>query len=159
MDNKVSIQIPSADLKAIQDAIKVLQDKLGPYLISLTQDERRGLTKMGEASRPFAEKVMEYVVTNPEFLPPFSDVAEMQKDWKAIGELGPVFNALNQLESNLDDTLMEAGSEVMEQANMYYNSVKSAVRASIPNAKPIYDDLKVRYERRSRRSGGDPDAE
>ncbi|SFB42993.1 hypothetical protein [Algoriphagus aquimarinus] len=156
MENRVSITIPPADLKAINDAVKVLQEKLGPLLISLTVDERRALTKMGEASRPFAEKVMEYVVTNPEFLPPYSDVAEMQKDWKAINELGSVYNAINQLTSNLDDTLMEAGSEVMEQANMYYRSVQGAVKANVPSSKPVYADLRVRYEKRSKRSGGDP---
>ena len=106
MDNKVSIQIPPADLTAIKDAVAVLQAKLGPLLIALTDEERRSLFKMGEASHPFVEKVLEYVVTNPEFLPPFTDVPEMQKDWKAISDLLPVFNVLSQLCSNLDDTLI-----------------------------------------------------
>jgi hypothetical protein len=156
MENRVSITIPPADLKAINDAVKVLQEKLWPLLIALTVDERRALTNMGEASRPFAEKVMEYVETNSEFLHPYSNIAEMQKDWKVIGDLSSVYNAMNQLTSNLDDTLMEVGSEVMEQANMYYRSVQGAVKANIPSSKPVYDDLRVRYERRAKRAGGDP---
>lgn len=151
MENKVSITIPSADLKAIKDAVAVLVAKLGPLLIALTESERRGLAKMGEASRPFVEKVLEYVRSNPEFLAPYSDVPEMEKDWKAISELLPVLNALLQLSSNLDDTLMKAGAEVMTPSNAYYKSVQMAMKMSIPNAKPIYDDLRVRYERKPKK--------
>ena len=151
MENKVSITIPPADLKAIKDAVAVLVAKLGPLLIALTEDERRKLTKMGEASKPFVEKVLEYVKSNPEFLAPYSDVAEMEKDFKAIAELLPVLNALMQLSSNLDDTLMKAGAEVMTPSNAYYKSVQMAMKMSIPNAKPIYDDLRVRYERKPKK--------
>lgn len=151
MENKVSIEINPADLQAIKDAVAVLVAKLGPLLIALTDEERKSLYKMGEASKPFAEKVMEYVVSNPEFLPPFTDVSEMQKDWKAISELLPIFNSLSQLCSNLDDTLMEAGAEVMVPANSYYKSVQMATKLAVPSAKPIYDDLKVRFERKPKR--------
>lgn len=151
MENNVSITIPPADLKAIKDAVAVLVAKLGPLLVALTEDQRRKLTKMGEASRPFVEKVLEYVRSNPEFLAPYSDVPEMEKDWKAISELLPVLNALMQLSSNLDDTLMKAGAEVMTPSNAYYKSVQMAMKMSIPNAKPIYDDLRVRYERKPKK--------
>lgn len=153
MTNKVSIEIPAADLKAIKDAIAVLVAKLGPLLIALTEEDRKKLFKMGEASRPFVEKVMEYVVSNPEFLPPFTEVKEMQKDWKAISELLPVLNALMQLTSNLDDTLMEAGSEVMVPSASYYKSVQMAVKLGVPSAKPIEADLKVRFERKPKKPG------
>jgi hypothetical protein len=152
MDNKVSIQVSPSDLQAIKDAIAVLQAKLGPLLIALTEEERRSLYKMGEASRPFVEKVLEYAVTNPEFLPPFTDLAEMQKDWKAISDLLPVFNVMSQLCSNLDDTLMEAGSEVMVPASAYYKSAQMGVKLGIPSSKPIVADLKVRFERRPKKS-------
>lgn len=114
---------------------------------------------MGEASRPFVEKVTEYVDLNPEFNSPFMDVEEMKKDWKAINELGPMYNALNQIVTNLDDTLMEGGAEVLDQANMYYATVQQGVKAGVASSKPVYDDLRVRYERRSKRRGGDPAAE
>jgi hypothetical protein len=47
MDNKVSIAIPSADLAATNDALAVIKATLGQFLISLSKDERKGLTKMG----------------------------------------------------------------------------------------------------------------
>lgn len=152
MENKVSITIPPAVLADIMAALAVLQEKLSPLLISLTVKDRERLVKMGEASKPFVEKVLEYMKSNPEFLPPYTDMAEMEKDWLVIIQLLPVYNVLSQIFSNLDDTLMELGSEVMGPANSYYKSVQSAAKLGIKNSKPIDDDLKVRYQRKPKRN-------
>lgn len=157
MENKISIVIPPADLTAIQDAVKVLQEKLGPLLIALTNDQRRDRTKMGEASKPFVEKILEYAGSNPQFLPSFASYEEMEKDWKSHGELNPVYNNLNQIVSNLNDTILELGSDLMGPSNAYYQSVKLGVKMDIPNAKPIYNDLKVRYERKGKSKSDEED--
>jgi hypothetical protein len=73
----------------------------------------------------------------------------MQKDRTLINQLAPL---------NMDDTLMEAGAEVLDQANIFYASVQKAIKADIPNAKPVLEDLKVRYEKQSKSRGGDPAA-
>lgn len=151
MENKISIEISPADLQAVKDAIAVLQTVLGPILIALSPDERKKRNKMGEASKPFVEKVLEYAKSNPEFLPAFAKVIEMDKDWKAHVDLGPIFNALNQLTSNLNDTLLEVGSDLMRPCNAYYKSVQMGVKMDVPNAKPIYEDLKVRYEQKPKK--------
>lgn len=156
MENRISYEIPAEDLILIKDAIAVLQAKLDPNLISLSVDERRELNKMGEASRPFVGKTIEYVDTNPEFKSPYNNVEEMKKDWTLINQLGPIYNVLNQIVSNIDDTLMEAGAEVLDQANKYYGSVQIAAKDGMANSKKVYEDLAVRYEKRSKRRGGDP---
>ena len=156
-ENKVSIEIPAADLQAIKDAIVVLQAKLGPLLIALTIDQRRKRAKMGEASRPFVEKVVEYSGTNSEFLPAFAKVEQFKKDWKAYQELTPISNALKQLMSNLNDTMLELGVDLMKVGNAYYNQTKSGVKLDVPNAKPVYEDLRVRYEQKHKKKGDDPE--
>lgn len=153
MDNKVSIVIPPADLQAIKDAVAVLQANLSPLLIALTTDQRRDRTKMGEASKPFVEKVLEYIRSNPEFLPAYANGDEMDRDWKAHQELNPIFNQLNQILSNLSDTLLELGYDLMKPANAYYNQAKAAVKMDVPSAKPVYNDLKVRYVKKPRKNG------
>ena len=151
MENKVSIQIPPADLLAIKDAIAVLQAKLGPLVIALTPDQRSTRFKMGEASRPFVEKVVDYSGTDPQFLPAFAKVDKLLEDWKAYKELTPVYNALNQLLSGIDDTLLELGIELMKVANAYYLQTKTGVKLDVPGAKPVYEDLRVRYEQKPKK--------
>jgi hypothetical protein len=150
MENKVSIEISKADLQAVKDAILSIGNILNPYLIALTDEERKTMLKMGEATEPFVAKVMDYVVSNPQFLNPFTDVPEMQKDWKAISDLLPIYRMMDQLCSNMSDTLMEAGREVLEPSLSYYNAVKMGVRMNVPDAKPIYEDLRKRWERRKK---------
>lgn len=104
-------------------------------MISLTVEQRRSLNKMGEVFRPLVAKVMEYVVINPEFRSLYNNVDEMNKDWTLINQLGSVFNILNQICSNLDDTLLEVGAEVLDQANKYYGSVQIAAKDGMPNSK------------------------
>jgi hypothetical protein len=156
MENKVSVEIPAADLQAIKDAIAVLNAKLSPVLIALTNEQRRDRAKMGEASKPFVEKVLEYAVSNPQFVPAFAKVPEMQSDWKAYQELNPVFNSLNQICSNLNDTLLELGVDLLKVSNAYYNQVKQGVKMDVPNAKPIEADLRVRYQRKPKKNGESP---
>lgn len=154
MENKISIVIPPADLVAINEAVAVLKEKLDPLLIALTPSQRQNRFKMGEASKPFVEKVLEYANSNPEFLPAFAKLTEMQQDWKAHQELTPVFNILNQINSNLSDSIMDLGVDLMKKSNAYYKSVQMGVKLDVPNAKPIDADLKVRYEQKPKKKDG-----
>ncbi|WP_243739624.1 hypothetical protein [Algoriphagus boseongensis] len=131
---------------------------MNPYLIALTEDQRRKMLKMGEATEPFVGKVMDYVVSNPQFLNPFTNVPEMHKDWKAISQLLPILRTVDQLSSNLNDTVMEAGKEVLEPALAYYTAVKMGVRMNVPDAKPIYEELRKRWEKRSKPKDGDAES-
>ncbi|SMD44160.1 hypothetical protein SAMN00777080_2775 [Aquiflexum balticum DSM 16537] len=158
MENSISITIPPQDLQAVKDMLATIQGILEPYLIALTPEDRRRLLKMGDGSEPFVAKVMDYAVTDPQFLPPFVPLAEMNKDWEAVSGLLPIFRTVQQLQSNLSDTVMLTGSEAFEASLSYYNSVKMAARMNVPNAKTIYEDLSKRWEAQGRRKT-QPEAE
>lgn len=144
-DNRISISIAAEDLTAINGAIVTLKTKLQPYLIALTPEERHDLFKMSDKSIPFVDKCLKYAETNPEFAPPFINIPEMTKDVEAVDELSPILNALRQLTSNTDDTIMLAGSEALVTSLAYYNTAKEAAKRDVPNAKTIYEDLKQRF--------------
>ena len=150
--NNLSFQIPEADLQAVKDALATIQSILSPYLMALTPEERRVLPKMGDGTTPFVSKVIEYADDNPEFVPPFVNVQEMKLDWNAVQDLMPLLRAVSQLESNLNDTVMLAGSESFVSSLSYYNSVKLAAKMNVPGAKVIYEDLRKRFEGNAKRS-------
>jgi hypothetical protein len=144
--NNLSFQIPEADLQAAKDALATIQTTLSPYLMALSPEERRVLPKMGDGTTPFVSKVIEYADDNPEFVPPFVNVQEMKLDWNAVQDLMPLLRTVSQLESNLNDTVMLAGSESFVSSLSYYNSVKLAAKMNVPGAKVIYEDLRQRFE-------------
>jgi hypothetical protein len=151
MDNSISITIPPADLQAVKDMLATINGLLAPYLIALTPEDRRKLLKMGDGSEPFVSKVMDYAVSDPQFLPPFVQIAELKKDWDAVAALLPIFRTVQQLENNLSDTVMLTGSEAFEGSLSYYNSVKLGAKMNVPNAKTIYEDLSKRFEAQGKR--------
>ncbi len=145
-ENRISIEIPQAEIDAINDAIQVLVDKLKPYLIALEAGDKAALAKMKDKSIPFAEKTLQYVDSNPEFVPAFLDTNEMKKDYQAFLVLNNILRPLFQIVSNLEDTSVMCGSEAYQAALSYYNSVKNGKKLNVPNAEAIYADLSVRFE-------------
>lgn len=145
--NTVSIQIPEAELQTVKDAIATLKTTLSPYLIAISAVERQRIPKMGDGTIPFVEKVMDYAQEDSQFLPPFVDLNELSKDWEVVKRLAPLLRDLQQVESNLNDTVMMAGSEAYVGALGYYNSVKYGARVNVADAKVIHEDLKQRFNR------------
>lgn len=156
MENRVHIEIADADMTAIQDAIAVLHTKLSPILKTLDNQERRELPKMGDSTEPFVEKTIDYAKTNPQFLPPYVQVGDMEVDFGSVQSLNSVVRPLRQLMGGLEDTIMLAGSEAYVAALSYYNSVKMGQKMNMPGAEAIYTDLRKRFEKkRTNGTGGE----
>ena len=110
--NIVSIQLDEAELQSVKDAIATLKTTLTPHLAAVSAQERQTIPKVGDGTFPFVEKVMEYAKSDGKFLPPIVSLDEMEKDWTVVKSLMPILRDLQQLQSNLDDTVMLAGLEV-----------------------------------------------
>ncbi len=146
-ENLISIEITPEDQAAIEAAIKVLEEKLMPYLTALTPTQRLELPKMSDKTLPFVEKVREYFNTAPEFIPAYVKVDEFNKDFAANGLLTIFFRRLSNITGGLNDTMLLTGSECYKPSLAYYNSVKQAAKMNILAAKEIYNELKKRFEK------------
>jgi len=150
--NRVSADIPAAVITEVTTKLNEVRALLVPYLEALTPEERRTLPKMSDKTIAFVNKTETYTISNPEFAPGFMEVAEFAKDMQVVVELKPILDICEQLVSNLDDTSMLAGSEAYVQALMYYNGVKLAAKTGQASARPIYDDLSVRFPGATRKT-------
>ena len=143
--NLVSLNIAEDKMKLIEDAIKTLETELLPHLKSLSPDDRRGLSKMGDKTFGFVQKALEYAMQNPQFVPPFLDVEEFKRDMEAFTKLRNMCNSLTQAARLVDDTDILAGSDSLSAAYVFYASIKSAAKIKAPKAEEIYNDLSARY--------------
>jgi hypothetical protein len=146
-ENLVAVRINPEDLRKITEALKVVEDTLKPYLIALTPEERKKNLKMGDKTTPFVEKIAEYAKSNPEFVPAYMNVQNLEIDLKAVNDLTLFLRPTEQLASGINDTILLSGGEAYSNALMYYNSVKQAAKNNIPSAKIIFEDLKKRFEK------------
>lgn len=148
-ENIISIEITPEDKAAIETALTSLQTVLAKYIIALTPTQKKEMAKMSDKSIAFVEKVSDYKTSNPEFVPAYMDVAEFDKDLKAVRELREFQRITEQQNSSLVDTIMLCGSEAYKAALGYYNSVKQAAKMNVPAAADVYSDLKKRFVKSS----------
>ncbi len=102
---------------------------------------------MSDKTAPFVSKVLDYVETKAQFAPSYLNVEELKTDLQVVAVLTQIFRPVEQIYENLNDTITQAGSEAYVASLAYYNSVKQAAKMNIPDAKTIFNDLKVRFEK------------
>lgn len=149
--NQLSILIPTTVIDEVMLKLQECKTSLAPYLQGLTTEERKSLFKMGNKTVANVQKTKSYVDTNPEFVPGYMDKTEFLKDESVVSLLSPISNLALQLATDVDDTVMLAGSEALQAAMLYYGQVKEANSRGIPTARPIYEDLSQRFSKRTRR--------
>ncbi|PLT17281.1 MULTISPECIES: hypothetical protein [Ralstonia] len=123
--NLISYQLTSADLAAVDGALKTLEDRLAS-LIDLTPVQRRTLVKMGNKSEAFARKAVEVLNNNPNVLPGNFDLAELRRDLAGFDQLRSRLMRVARIHERMADSHLALGSDVMSAALEGYAFLKVA---------------------------------
>ena len=145
-ENRISTTLTDIEKTAIRNAIDTLNTLLAPKLITLSATDKKRLAKISDEAIPFVQKVSQYVVSNPEFIPMFGSSEEFAKDYATFTDSREFGRLLSQISGNLDDTAALAGAEADDFARRYYGAVGQAAKMGVPDAQAIYDDLRTRFE-------------
>ena len=144
--NKSKIQaVPPSVMDQVSQKLSEVQQLLAPYVVSLSDEERKTLAKTSDKTISFVTKSNDYSKSNPEFVPNFMEVDQFNVSLGNYIALQPVMKFADQICSSLNDTALMSGSEAFTSSLQYYNFVKQADRNSVKNAKEIYADLSVRF--------------
>ena len=143
--NQIDIVIPASVITDVTTKLQEIKAAMAPYIFPLTVEQRETLPKMGDKTVAFVQKSLDYSDTNPEYAPGYFDKGELIDDLNATKALAPINGLAQQIASDINDTMMMAGSEAYTMSLVYYNSVKNAAKTGQASAKPIYDDLKERF--------------
>ena len=123
--NLISYQLTSADLAAVDGALKTLEDRLAS-LIDLTPVQRRTLVKMGDKSEAFARKAVEVLNNNPNLLPGNFDLAELRRDLAGFDQLRSRLMRVARIHERMADSQLALGSDVMSATLEGYAFLKVA---------------------------------
>ncbi len=145
MSNTLNANVSPADMQAIRDAVALIRSKL-PFLIALTPEERRNRFKMGDKSLAFVQDALMAAQNNPTILPASFSTPDFQNDVQLAAQLSEIDILLQQLASEVDDTLLETGSEAMEGGLNLYSYVKVAAKTE-PGLRPVDEQLGARFKR------------
>lgn len=145
--NRISAELTDENetlvLQYVNDAAVALD-----FLVELTTDERKRLAKMGRKDLDFVERSLRHANGSPQYLPPYLQLDELQKDMLLAAKLKNVYKQVNELGAKLKDTIRVAESEALEVSRAYYKSVREAANNGAESAELIYKDLAIHYKNR-----------
>jgi hypothetical protein len=125
--NLVSLDITDAQVVAALDALTALEGAL-TGLISLDNEERRRLPKMGQKSEFICRQTLSVLAQNPQIIPPSLGLADAQADLRALDQLRPVLDRLQRLAERGADTEIALGSDAMDVAREGYGLLQVSGR-------------------------------
>lgn len=146
--NLISLQLTTADLSAIDAALKTLEDKF-VGLIDLSIEQRSTVTKMGDKSEAFCRKAVEVLGNNPGVLAASYNLAEVKRDLAAFDALRSRLVRVEKLVEKMRDSQMALGSDLMTASLEGYAYLKVAGKGeALDTARAA---LSVRFNRGPRK--------
>ncbi|MGF1536766.1 MAG: hypothetical protein ACFB4J_09835 [Elainellaceae cyanobacterium] len=144
ISNQVDAQLTAQDIEDVMEAIATIRTKL-PFLVGLSIEERRRLSKLGRKSQTFTHQALDVAAQHPELMPRFFDVDAARRDMALFVALNPVLQAVSELQTLVRDTQTLAGSEAYAAARMAYSAAKTMGQRLGLN--DVVEQLSQRFDR------------
>lgn len=145
--NQVSIVIAPEKDTIVQQILDNLSAELD-FLLLLTDEDRRDLSKMGRRDLDFVYRAFKHASGTPVYLPPYVLLEEFKKDTDFSTWLRKVEKKIDLILTKVRDTALVSESEAYKSARLYYNSVKAAAKAGDEEAEKITKELAVHYKKK-----------
>jgi hypothetical protein len=147
--NRISVVMSEEDATTVLAGLLAAKARM-PFLVGLTDEERRELPRIGDRDRAFIDKAFEVAGKVADYLPASFDLEEMRKDMALMDALSPIILEVSQLAQKLADTYTLAASEAYAAALLIYRYAKDA--KGVEGLGAALDDLGQRFERQSARA-------
>jgi hypothetical protein len=152
--NLVSLIITDEQVAAVEAALAQIEAAFA-NLISLSADDRRSLTRMGQKSEAFCRQTVSVLEQNPNVVPPSIDLAATRQDMAALERLRPLLDRIERLAERGNDTEAALGSDIMVTALEGYALLK-AIGGS-QGLDSLRRELSLRFaKRRAKEEGAVP---
>jgi hypothetical protein len=145
----ISVTLVQQDIADVKAALGTINSKL-PWLVTLSPDEIRGLTKLGPKSIDFVQDAKMATESFPAMLPGTFDAKEFHKDTAAFQALSEIKILVDSLKEKIDNTYSAVGSEAMTQALEVYAYVQTG-KDRVPGLKSVAEKLKDRFRRNAQK--------
>jgi hypothetical protein len=152
--NDISITITAEQEAAILAKADELRTLIDAFAVSITDADRAGYFKLGDARLAFDEKCDNYMHQHPELVPAGINLAEYDRDGAAAEAIKRVRAKISTIDTRLADTQTVLGADRLDADLAFYNYLDFAARTGAAGAADIHSDLRGSYPggRRSKAS-------
>ena len=144
----IDATLSAADAQVVKDALATIVTKL-PFLVTLTNEERKALFKTGSNRLSLVEDAANTVQNFPDILPASFDKAGFLRDFDLFKALTEIKLQFDSVASQIDDTCLALGSETGQQSLQVYKYGQTAAN-NTPGIKPVIDKLGTHFARTSK---------
>jgi len=145
MSNRLDVEISAAALEQVHKATTTIKTAL-PFLLKLSDSERKSLSLLDDGRRPFTEKCFELGSRNPIIDPGAGLIDAARKDLALFLQLSNIKFELEQLTEMLRDTRQMAGAEAYETARFIYMKAQMAVKMKQAGSQSLVDEMGKLYK-------------
>lgn len=149
--NLVSLDL-SDDLPKFDAALDSIEGVLDAF-VSLTPEQMRRLTKIGDKSETFCRETLATLELNKQALPAGFDLDELKADLAAFDALRPRLIRLQALTAKCSDTRVALGSDILAASYDGYDLLKMFGKAD--NVAPLQETMRANVRRKSPAPGKD----
>jgi hypothetical protein len=136
-------------LKEIKAKGEEFHSLVAPHAVPMTDKERKSTAAIGEKGYRFAVKTTAHAKSNGDLIPPLMSLSQLEADIAEADELMPIINLLKQDLRALEDLSLIRRRRAYKYSLHFYNYVCVMAKSGMTRAKAIYDDLRVRFARKS----------
>lgn len=149
--NLISAVLSDADRDAAKASIATAKSKT-PFLISLSEDQKKGKRKMGQKSVEYVKLNLRGVQNFGKYVPAAAvDADEFAKDVNLISQLWDIRVVLASYLEEVDDTITAAGIDCMKSADNVYDYLKKAAKSDAA-VKSLIEEIAKRYEKQGKKA-------
>ena len=145
MENRIDVTLTDESKNQILSEISGLRAFM-PFLIKISEDQKKSIQQMDDGRKPFTEKARDYATRNAAINPGDALLAAAETDLILYSGLSIVENELEQLLEMVRDTKQLAGAEAYEIARFVYMKAKVALKMKEPGMQAIVDELGKLYK-------------
>lgn len=142
LDNLISVSFSKTDLETIDKAIQDIQSVLTGKTINLTPEQRQQYGRIAEQNKLFVNKAKIYMEQYPQYVPPFLDKAEFDKDYTAREQIEQRLQQMDSLAEQLSDTKVLLDHDNYHNSISFYRNIRFLSEENVPGTNVIYDDMR-----------------
>ena len=143
--NLISVAFTADELTQLDASLAAIEKLIKAKCISLTPDERKEYSRIGNKTENWSIKTVNYMSLKPALVPIFVSVAETSRDSAARQALMPRFNRIEAIHAAMDDALMLLGADIYQSCIAFYRNTKLMAEQNVLDAKSVYDDLSAQF--------------
>ena len=145
MDNRINVVLTPEMKDQILQGVAALKTMM-PFLIKLSDTDRKALQMLDDGRKPFTQKAYDYASRNNAINPGTEMVLAGMHDLDLYTSLSTVEKDLLQLVEMVRDTKQLSGAESYEIARFIYMKAKMALKMKEPGMQTVVDELGKLYK-------------